>query len=203
MELLNINREESGERIKPYTYHHSRPIDFVNFGPVKQLSPLKTQPEDPEYAQILDSGYKFIEKRLGFYPLFLAVGRTNSDLFLTGFQDSDISSEPKTRTALFSFQDKPRNGVFMDFHQWNVSVLNMHWSGAPTDREIQSIFKPSWIRNDWISYANKFPGSVQMVVPDLDLSFADMVTVKSNEDKNLLTKLGFGNVVVAKLIEEK
>ncbi|MBF0208608.1 MAG: hypothetical protein HQK53_17175 [Oligoflexia bacterium] len=72
-------------------------------------------------------------------------------------------------------------------------------SKEPDSRLIQSLLKPSWIRNDWITKANKHPESVQVLVPKLDLRLADSVMVRNETTKKELEAMGFKNVIVARL----
>ncbi|MBF0208609.1 MAG: hypothetical protein HQK53_17180 [Oligoflexia bacterium] len=90
-EIINFDQQfiESKERHKLLTFHHSRPLSAVTFGEVTQ-SPASVgakSVEDQEDAEWFEQKYKWLEKQIGFYPLFMAVGRRNDDLRMTGYQN--------------------------------------------------------------------------------------------------------------------
>lgn len=194
-------------------YHHTRPLETCSYGVVYPQSPLNYE-EDKEDAKFWDDSYKWLEKELGFYPLFLAVGSTEEDIRMTGYQNQwrkllvtgrnhreyrkkgDIPNN-----VLFSFQKFP-GGVFTDFNNWHI-VLNSSCDNYQIPSHAKrKIFRPSFIKNDWISYANKYPCSVQLVVPTLDLRKAEMVTVRNQKTKAVMEARGFKNVQVARLLLE-
>ena len=61
-------------------YHHCRPLESIVYGDVK------ANPEHvvPEHIQ----PYNWLEKEVGFYPLFLAVGETIEDIYMTGYANN-------------------------------------------------------------------------------------------------------------------
>jgi hypothetical protein len=190
---------ETKEKLTPLTYHHARPIETVQFGIVKSVSPLNYFPEeDRDLAVFFNKAYEWLEKELGFYPLFLAAGRADEDRQLTGYPNQWRLDNRSSNYALFSFRQIPENGRFVDFDAWHM-VLNLQPNEELGARERQTILRPSWIRNDWISYANKYPGSVQYVVPSLDLRTADSVWVRNQESKRRIERLGFKDVSVVRM----
>jgi hypothetical protein len=192
MELFTPAIEK--ENILPTTYHHARPLESVKHGIVRSSSPLNYM-EDRELANYFDKAYKWFEKTKGFYPLFLAVGRKDEDIRMTGIQNQWSRKLPEERNdVLFSFDELPNNGVFVDFDYWHI-ILNSP-SGELTKREMQSLFRPSWIKNDWITKANKDPHSVQLLVRELDLRSAKSVLARNIETKIKLERMGFNNVSV-------
>lgn len=212
-EIINFDQQfvESKERQKMLTYHHSRPLSAVTFGEVVQSPAIASakNPEDAEDAEWFEQKYRWLEKQIGFYPLFMAVGRRNDDLRMTGYQNQwrkvlSRSREGNTyrkrgqidNNVLFSYVAPPDKMVFTDYDIWNV-ILSM--SKEPESKLVQSLLKPSWIKNDWITKANKEPESVQVLVPKLDLSLANSVMVRNEKTKRELEKMGFKNVLVARL----
>jgi len=60
-------------------YHHCRSLDSAVYGRVEA---------SPEHAdQDFKDAYSWLEKEVGFYPLFLAVGTTDEDIRMTGYQN--------------------------------------------------------------------------------------------------------------------
>jgi len=206
----NIGFPEIKERKSDvFSYHHARPLNSVVFDIVKPVSPLNYQ-SDKE-AQFFDRAYKWLEGKLGFYPMFLAVGKTDEDKGMTGYQNQwrkllALSKNHRTyrqkgdieNKVLFSFDTMPPNGVFVDYDNWHI-VLNSSDRPQEIEKHTSSIFRPSWIKNDWISYSNRKPYSVQLIVPSLDLRTASEVLVRNKETQRDLVKLGFNNVKVARL----
>jgi hypothetical protein len=199
---MSGDRDVSGHQWAGLNYHHCRPLEFVVNGAVSQT---------PGVDQYFEEAYRWAERQPGFYPLFLAVGDTDDDIRMTGYQDQWrklLTEGPGFKEyrrkgdapngVLFSFVDIP-DGVYMDFQYWNIVLgctMNAHKVPQPVSRWV---FKPSWKRRDWLRYAKKSPGSVQSVVPSLDLSKADLISVRNQGTKQWLTQLGFANVVVRRL----
>ena len=60
-------------------YHHCRSLDSVVYGTVEASS---------EHAdEYLKDAYSWLEREVGFYPIFLAVGTTNEDIRMTCYQN--------------------------------------------------------------------------------------------------------------------
>jgi hypothetical protein len=210
-EGFNINPPEAQEKkSNKLTYHHVRPFEAITYDIVRPKSPLDYG-KDKEDARYWDRAYRWLENKLGFYPIFLAVGKTNEDVRMTGYQNQwrKLLVESKDyreyrrkgespNEVLFSFNSMPSNGVFIDYDNWHL-VLNLSDKPEELEKYTHSIFRPSWIKNDWITRSNKDPHSVQLVVPSLDLRLASQVTVRNKQTKESLIKMGFPNVVVGRL----
>jgi hypothetical protein len=119
---------ESKEIIKtPLTYHHSRPIDTIIYDNVSQAKPKEITPQNEKDIE----AFGWIEKQVGFYPLFMAVGRTETDLKMTGYHrqfkrkpDPYRTDESQPR-AVFSYRKPPPNGVYTDYPNWeDMYVVN-------------------------------------------------------------------------------
>ena len=65
---------------KSVLYHHCRPFESVVFGTVL----AEKEFFDPD----LKGAYEWLEKEIGFYPIFLSVGTRERDLYMTGYQDN-------------------------------------------------------------------------------------------------------------------
>lgn len=237
---------ENKEKLKPLTYHHSRPLETVIFDVVRQ----KRAEGDNDQSQHDRESFEWLEKQIGFYPLFMSVGRTHIDLKMTAYwyqfrNNPNYRFEEDRRNAvLFSFRDQPPGGVYTDYPNWDAMYLmnppHEHRDqdklrrydaklqqrveagdltqeeaeilsdelfanivGPVPRKEIRSLFRPSWNKNDWITLANKYPNEVQYLVPQLDLSQADKVSVRNIKTKKILEKMGFKNVEVVKYDSEK
>lgn len=183
-------------------YHHTRPLEHSPFGVVRPERNL-----DPD----LEGAYLWLEKEVGFYPLFLSVGRTLDDVRMSGYQNQwrrllvhgknykeyRKKGEIENR-VLFSFEDVP-NGVFMDYMDWHIPLNSQYCNYRISDYYSRLIFKPSWNKNKWLRKAEKEPYSVQMVVPELDLREAKRIWVRNKASKEKLENLGFQGVEVKRL----
>lgn len=188
---------QEGERSQ-YLYHHSRPLQYIEYGIVQQA---RTQ--DEAYG----GAYDWTERALGFYPVFLAVGKTEEDIHMTGYQNQwsrklgfdtyrekgDIDNQ-----VLFSFNDIP-NGIFMDYINWHILLNSQDRGYNISDRERSMILRPSWNKADWLRYAKRNPGCVQLVVPELDLRKADSIWVRNNATKKEAERMGFKGVDTQRL----
>jgi len=189
-------------------YHHCRSLDSVVYGTVKA---------SPKHAdEYLKGAYLWLEKEVGFYPLFLSVGTTDEDIRMTGYQNQwrRILSEgqgPKGKeyrrkgespnNVLFSFEDV--DGIFMDYDYWHIVLNAGHKNYQITDYEKRLIFKPSWLKSKWLRKARKEPHSVQLITPELCLPDAERIWVRNQQTKKLLTAMEFNNVESRRLILEE
>ena len=183
-------------------YHHCRSLDSVIFGEINA---------NPEYFwESHKSAYLWLEKELGFYPIFLSVGTTDEDIRMTGYQkqfQKIISRSNKGNTyrkkaefpnyVLFSFEEI--DGVFTDYNAWNMILISGNKDGNITQYEKRLILKPSWNKSKWLNHAKKHPYHVQLVTDKLDLTLAKRIFVRNKITKNLLEDMGFNQVSVKRL----
>src|SRR3989344_915488 len=187
-------------------YHHCRSLDGIVYGRVEASSE-----NADEYFK---DAYSWLEKVVGFYPIFLSVGTTDDDIRMTGYQNQwkRILSEGHNRKeyrkkgnfpndVLFSFEDI--NGVFMDYNYWHIALNASHKNYQMTDYEKRLIFKPSWPKSKWLKKARKNQHSVQLVTPELYLPAAERIWVRNQQTKELLTSMGFDNVESRRLVLEE
>ncbi len=173
-----------------------------------------------EYYDMDIKANNWLKKEVGFYPLFLSVGSSLYDYYMTGYGDNwtvatsrwydkeakKFCSERRKKgefpnCVMFSFDDI--DCVFMDHAWWVIVGYNNAVNGEETtDREKRGIFKYSWNRSNWFRMAKK-SGGVQCVVPELDLRQAVRVWVRNKKTKKILEKMGFSNVFVKRILLEK
>jgi len=181
----------------------------VVFGEIKP----SREHSDPEYLKSIE----WLEKEVGFYPLFLAVGTTDEDLRMTGYQDNwrvKVASSYKDgkqvgeyrkkgefpNQVLFSFNEV--DGIFTDYQGWHIA-LNSAWNNYNISKQDKRyIFKYSWPRSKWIRKALDDAMGVQLVAPRLDLRLADRVMVRNNTTKKQLEETGFNNIEVKRITLE-
>ncbi len=204
---MRIEKESSKserERWSGLYYHHARPLIHCSYSTVQQ------EFDGDDY---FEGAYKWLEQELGFYPLFLAVGSTEDDIRMTGYQnqwrrllagtDKDTKNQQSRNVenmVLFSYKDLPSpNAVFTDYQYWHIVLNSQHNGYQVTKREKSWIFKSSWSKSDWLRQAKRNPHSVQLVVPSLNITIADQISVRNKVTKRHLEEIGFGNVEVRKL----
>ena len=188
-------------------FHHSMDLDEVVLGEI-QGNPNFS---DPEFK----NAYLWLEREVGFYPLFLAVGGTEDDIRMTGYQDNwrirtsytYVNGKIKghyrkagefPNVILFSFEDI--DGIFMDYDYWHL-VLNSSNKNI-TDYEKRLIFKPSWTKAKWLRKSSEYPHSVQLVTSKVVLPKAARIYVKNKKTKKSLENIGFSNVDVKRITLE-
>jgi hypothetical protein len=177
-------------------------LESVVFGEMKA---------DPKHSdKDFKDAYRWLEKEVGFYPLFLAVGSTEEDVRMTGYQNQWrrlLSTGPDGNTyrkkgdfpnfVLFSFENV--EGIFTDYAAWHL-VLNSSYNNYQiTEYEKRLIFKHSWVRSRLVRKARKEHHSVQLITPKLYLPDAGRVWVRNQETKKGLESKGFENVKVKRL----
>lgn len=187
-------------------YHHSRPLEYSPYGIVKQERGI-----DFEF----EGACQWIEREIGFYPVFLAVGATEQDIRMTGYHNQwrrllargkDLREYRKKgeidNQALFSFTDVP-DGIFMDYDYWHI-VLNSTYNNYNVNKWVKKlIFRSTWDKNRWLQNAADKPHTVQLIVPELDLREAKVVWVRNRETQEQLKNTGFHNVEVRRIAVDK
>lgn len=190
-------------------YHHCMNLENVVFGEIKG---------SPKYIDIPEfkDAYLWLEKEVGFYPLFLAVGETEEDIRITGYQNQwrkllvDRGEKNKNEyrkkgefpnLGLFSFQDL--EGIFMDYDNWHLVLNAEHKNYQMTDYEKKLIFKPSFSKAKWLRKARKKSCTVQLVIQKLYLPSADRIWVRNKKTKIKLENTGFRSVEVKRLLLEE
>ena len=191
-------------------YHHCTNLEKIIFGEIK-ANPRYSEPD-------FKNAYLWLEKEVGFYPLFLAVGETEEDIRMTGYQSQwrikiasgtiDGKVSPKYRKArefpifvLFSFEDV--GGIFTDYDAWHL-VLNAEYKDYNlAAHEKKMVFKPSWPKSRWLRKAKEHPGTVQLVAPKLHLPDAGRIWVRNKKAKKQLESVGFKNIEVKRLLLEE
>lgn len=202
----------------PLLYHHSCELSTVKHhvitpNPLSQTMPTPNCP--PGHACPLDVwhekreyelAYFWLEKEIGFYPLFLAVGATVDDKRMTGYSSQFADDVVRGKTEiLFSYCDQPsKRLVFTNYDMW-IFILNEALNslesfgggrhteklGPIPDNIRRSLFRPSWRDSDWLRGARRGSHGVQAVVDSLDLRQADQIWCPDEVAKEKLIKLGF------------
>jgi hypothetical protein len=187
-------------------YPHCRSLDSTVYGEIIA---------NPKYfdADFKDA-YLWLEKEVRFYPVFLAVGSTEEDIRMTGYQNQwrrllswgpsgkeYRKKEESPNNVLFSFEDI--NGVFMDYDSWHLVLSAGDKNYQMTDHEKRLIFKPSWTKSRWLKKAEKTPHSVQLVTSSLYLPDAQRIWTRNQQAKELLTFMRFENVESKRLLIEE
>jgi len=201
-------------------YHHCRTLESIVYGTVRP---------SPEHAiEWLKEEYIWLEKEVGFYPLFLAVGGTEDDIRMTGYDTqwnkrigTEIVGRKKNgnciqknvlrkkgefpNEVLFSFDDFDKlqeastDGVFMDYMAWHIVLNSSHCNYQISEQYKRMIFKYSWPKSKWLNYAKKEPHNVQLVTKELYLPAAKQIWARNNPTKAKLEEMGFRNVEVKRI----
>ncbi len=192
-------------------YHHCRSLRSVVLGEIKA--------NQRYFDSYLKEAYFWLKRQINFYPLFLAVGLTEEDIRMTGYQNqwkriigTKISGRRRDGTyiqknilrkkgefpndILFSFEEV--DGVFMDYGNWHLA-FNPRTINAIPDYERRLIFKPSWDKSKWLKKSKNEPASVQLVTPNLYLPSAKRIFVRNRKTKELLEEIGFKDVEVKRI----
>ena len=165
---------------------------------------------DPDFLP----AYEWLEKEIGYYPLFFAVGETESAITMTGYEDNwrvwtggeHIDGIYRKiyrhkgefpNLALFSFAQI--DGIFMDFQSWHIALNACMNGGSVTSTERRMIFKPSWTRSRWIHAARKGTHHVQLVAPGIPLHLAERGYVRNAGTRLMLEMRGFTRIEVKRV----
>jgi hypothetical protein len=170
-----------------------------------------------------DACYRWLAERVGFWPLWLAVGAEEETLRMTGYDNQFQRCLTRSRDgnthrqagdapsyALFSWRQPPPGIRYLDYDNWCVGLLNSavidhHRSyvrDVPAWLE-KGILRRSWKDSDWLRRAIREVYSTQAVAPQLDLRSADLVRVRNKREQARLRALGFGQVEVWRMKTER
>lgn len=196
-------------------YHHCRELDSIR--------PYQIE-HHPRYADpdFLPS-YRWLEKKIGFFPIFFAVGKSIHDLYMTGyngqfrtydcwgFGERGPRRKQQPNYVLFSYKHVP--GIFTDFDDWDtlLRLATQHDPNIYKDAKkkprielwlCKKIFKlRENLRSDrtWIRQAIRKPYSVQLVTKYFDATKADRLLCRNQTTKEYLESCGYKNVHVLKI----
>jgi len=191
-------------------YHYCMPASGIISG---IIIPDRTR-SDPDFLP----AYEWIEERLGFFPLFLAVGALENVAGMTGYQDNwrvfkggeVIDGRYRKiyrkkgdfpNLALLSFESV--EGVFMDYDYWHIALTEC-MNNSRVSRQAESwIFKPSWTKSRWLHAVLTGTHSVQLVAPVLPLAEAREIRVRNALTRRFIEGQGFENVRVSRIPETR
>ena len=198
MERVQIAGSEQKENKWAGLYfHHTRSLKHCTNGLVSPFTP----------DDLYEAENRWLERELGFYPIFLAVGDTEMDIRMTGYENQWVrkigtktyrqKGDPQN-DVMFSYYDLP-HGVFLDYQDWFLVLNGSHINYQLTESERRSLFKRSFTKADWFRKAKIQPHSVMYVTPNLDLTKADHISVRNCRTKRYMEQSGFTNVNVVRI----
>ncbi len=162
--------------------------------------------------------YEWLEKEIGYYPVFFAVGEGESVQWMTGYDDNwrALTGGEHARgtyrktyrhkgefpnLACFSFSEI--DGILMDFQSWHIALNACMNGGSVSEAERRMIFKPSRARSRWLSASRKGTHGVQLVTPAVLLHRAEHGYVRNSVTRVMLEKRDFPNIEVKRVKVER
>ncbi|MBI5391674.1 hypothetical protein HZB00_01600 [Candidatus Woesearchaeota archaeon] len=173
-------------------YHHVMNLEDVFYGRIKP----DPERSDKDFRQ----AYRWLEKEVGFYPLFLAVGAREENMRMTGYQNQWMQGkqgETKLNTVLFSFEEI--EGVFTDYDIWHLVLGAGAKEYKMPEQDKQMLFKKSWSKARWLKKADEKTNTVQIVTPKLDLRQAGRIWVRNRRTKEKMEEEGFIGVEIKRI----
>jgi len=200
-------------------YHHCFPFEVVKLGKIRPAIRhtaskfgASSDSIDFEISALDVASNLWLKKRVGFYPLFFAVGSDEDNMRATGYADQWRKLISQSRTGntyrpkgvfpnevLFSFSEI-ENLVFIDVDYWFMVFntmdegVNEHWA--------KIIFKKSWTKSKWLRKSRQSSCSVMAVAPEMDLRKAERIWVRNRQTQKALERMGFKNIEVKRLTLE-
>ncbi len=183
--------------------HHCRPLEAVRFGIVGARAapitiPLEIRLEACDWGDELHQALLrhapeiWLSEQVGFPPLFLVLGGQAAAFLLSGYASACDGDH-----VLFSYRSLPPEAVLLDHGVWH-SVLaavgceaGRHGLVRVDEAIRRALFGAKMPARAWHDRARAQPGSVQAVVPSLDLRSADRVTCHSARVRAQVIDLGF------------
>lgn len=197
---------KTGKRVRCF---HSMPLSQVSYDRFVA---------DPKYSDgDFMPAYRWAENRLGFFPLFLAVG-TDESIAMTGYSNqwrrllgNEHDADGKLCKVYRKRGEYPSNvlfvldaediadAVFTDYMAWHLVLNETMNGGTVSERYASMVLKRSWSRSRWLLHSWRHAHSVQALVPALDLRQAKAVWVRNQKAQRKLVAMGFANVQVKRL----
>ncbi len=197
---------KTGRRVRCF---HSIPLSQVSFDQIVA---------DPKYSDDdFMPAYRWAENRLGFFPLFLAVG-TDESISMTGYSNQwrrllgtrhdafgKLVNVYRKRgefpsNVLFVFDSEDIAApVFTDYMAWHLVLNETMNGGTVCERYASMVLKRSWSRARWLLHSWRNAHTVQALVPALDLRQAKEVWVRNQAERRKLLAMGFTSVHVKRV----
>lgn len=176
-------------------FFHRRSLEHAVYDVVTQQP--GTEHEEDEH---FEAAYRWLEKEIGFYGIFLAAGEKS--LPITGYDyQFKRPRDPveKVNSVLFGYRELPEVR-FTDYDTWHI-VLNsvVGYNEQPPNLRVEHVseyhrrlvFKPSWRQSDWFRAARNNRVYAQAHAPELDLRQADEIWCRNIPTKKELVSRGF------------
>lgn len=206
-------------------FHHCTKLETLVYGVIKSSTKYSIVGDTKEdFDDFYIKAYKWWESEMGFYPLFLSVGKTYDDLLMTGYMNQwrrivrsrseKINGKYKIintlrkagefpNYVLFSFDE--HDGIFTDYDAWHIvlscaggDIVNGK-SYDITKYQMRQLLKPSFSRSDWLRFARHHPHGVQLISRTIDFRKATRIWVRNKATKKIVEGMGFKNVQVKRL----
>jgi len=213
MLIADLNEEGVSMKQKTYVYH-SMPLEQVVHGTIV----ADRRYSDPEWLE----AYQWLEKEVGFFPIFLSIGDRDSDaVYMTGYQNQwrvyiggDFDADKKYRKIYRKAGEFPNQVLFAiplesvpvrsfnDYQWWNIVLTDVLCQREIGPGLRRLLFKKSWNEARWLRQARRDSHLVQMLAPQLDLGAGEYIWVRNKSTQEALQKQGFHNVQVHRIALE-
>lgn len=198
-------------------YYHSIPLKNIRYGWLTA---------HPRYSdKSFQNAYLWLERYIGYYPLFLAVGNDATTPYeMTGFnanfktritgygkkQQKPVNCrnpDPLPNMVLFRFERSAFETLhYQDYDAWygilttyGFDATEEEWNSPQRIRFIRRlspvIFKHQWSEELWLEKVRKKPGTVQAITPAVDLRLASRIYCKNRKTMEYLRRLGFQSLI--------
>tara|TARA_Y100000034_G_scaffold135228_1_gene206235 strand:- start:2119 stop:2721 length:603 start_codon:yes stop_codon:yes gene_type:complete len=195
--------------MKQFLFHHCTDMDGVK---AKVLLPSYRSCD--EFDEYFEPAYRWMGDAAGFVPLYMAVGNNVHAHGMTGYQNQwsrwigckDGKNIYRKKGEfpnyiMFSFEeDQIPTLMFSDYDYWHIVLNSGHKDYNVSDYERRLVLKPSWSKSRWLRKARQNPGTVQCVVPELNLMKAGRVWVRNKKVKAQLNTMGYSGVEVKRIL---
>jgi len=171
-------------------------------------------PYKDEFDEYFEPAYRWMGDAAGFVPLYMTVGNNVHAHGMTGYQNQwrrwigckdgksiYCKKGEFPNYIMFSFEeDQIPTLMFSDYDYWHIVLNSGHNDYNVSDYERRLVLKPSWSKSRWLRKARQNPGTVQCVVPELDLMKAGRVWVRNKKVKAQLDIMGYSGVEVKRVL---
>jgi hypothetical protein len=199
--------------VKPLLYHHCREFEHVRYDIVipwritqalppctcPSASDIEHLPAEDAYHDALhfEACYRWLAQRVGFWPLWLAVGASDEDRRMSGYS-RQWQRGREDNLVLFSWAQVPALDLrYLCYEHWYIVLNSVDYQGwhpraAEVTPQIEKwVLHPRRSEREWLRAAAREVHSVQAVAPMLDLRTAEGVWCRNQATANALTAMGF------------
>ncbi len=161
-------------------------IETRHLGTAPVIKPATRETRHAESANLVfgdfdffEGAYKWMESKIGFYPLFMLVGLRETIL---EHLKSDHNTGAELSVLVYpASSDLIVNGRFLLLDMWPAVANDLQNGGRAPKRRKKQVLIPHYDTKRWLRKARKEPFNVEFVLPEIDVRAAsEIITIPAS-----------------------